>query len=97
MTHITDLESLWDGPLFRLRSGELLPADVDEVLGVLQSIRIDDAESVIDRQLVSLLWYLPLFADWQSARVAKRGGDLSLLSRFVDGVTNEVERLLGVP
>ena len=97
MSDVGRLEVLWSGPLFRLRAGELSAADVDEVLSVIRAVGVGDADQVVDRRLVSLLWYLPLFVGWQSERVSERGGDSVLFARLLDGVTTEVERILGVP
>jgi hypothetical protein len=52
---------------------------------------------VIDRRLVALLWYLPLFIQWQIHRVEEAGGDPIRVSAVVDKVTSRLEEILGVP
>jgi hypothetical protein len=38
-----------------------------------------------------------MFMGWQERRVRERGGDIDAYVRAVATMTNEVERLLGVP
>lgn len=94
------LEALWDEPdgaLYRLRQGEFTDEAESVVLSVLRTVELSTADEVAFRRAVSLIWYMPLFIGWQVERVAERGGDAAQLSRFRSLVTNEVERLLGVP
>lgn len=94
---LTDwLESAWDrGFLWDLRQGSWEASRADEFLSALRSAKLTEQEFV-PRRLVSLLWYIPLFLSWQDERVSgfiKRDDYL----RYVNQVTNEVERLLGLP
>ena len=94
------LEALWDEPsgaLYRLRQGEFTGDIEDAVLSVLRTLDLDAEGDAVFRRAVSLIWYLPLFIGWQEERVAERGSDGHQLRRFRNQVTNEVERLLGVP
>lgn len=91
------LESAWseeDGFLFRLRVGEFETAKSASFLATLRKIDADQ-DNVLNRRAVSLLWYVPLFLEWQRERIDKKyWSELNLL---ITSVTNEVERLLGVP
>ena len=44
-----------------------------------------------------MLWYLPLFMQWQIERVREAGGDTAAYSRAITDVTSQLERILGVP
>lgn len=52
---------------------------------------------MIPRRAVSLLWFIPVFMEWQTERVRACGGDTRAYARAVSEATNEIERLLGVP
>jgi hypothetical protein len=51
----------------------------------------------INRRIVSLLWYMPLFMAWQKDRVQEAGGDAAGLERAANEVQSIVERVLGIP
>jgi len=100
VSDVEAVEALWappGGPLYVLRQGILTSEGVSGVSAVLRSIEIDSGSSQISRRLVSLLWYMPIFIDWQEGRFAERGGDIAVLRRFRAEVTNEIERILGTP
>ena len=94
---ITALEAQFDeneGFLGLLRAGHFDTLARDAFLRLLRSIHVDPA-APLDRQLVSILWYLPLLLRWQEDRLD--GDDLSSLMAVEDTVVNELERILGVP
>jgi hypothetical protein len=92
------LERLWDepdGPLYCLRQGQLTTRGCDEVLHTLRDVNLSDPD--VPRRVVSLLWYMPTFIGWQTERVVEHGGSADELRRFNTEVTDELERILGVP
>jgi hypothetical protein len=97
---IAELEAAWSEPngvLFRLRQGELNSDDLADLLALLRQIDINTDASPLPRRFVSLVWYLPLFVEWQRERVSEAGGDVDTVVKFANTFTNETERLLGVP
>jgi hypothetical protein len=93
------LESQWEpenGFLWKLRQGQFIEEEYLSFCDELSSLSIAEDENIPVR-LVSLLWYVPLFMDWQKQRVEECGGDRDDYSKAVSSITNEVERLLGVP
>jgi hypothetical protein len=94
------LESEWskpDGFLGRAREGLF-----DERQGVgfvakLEDIKPHAADTSIDRRLVALLWYIPLFLPWQTERIAKSRGNVVAFEQLTDRVQEIVEDILGVP
>jgi hypothetical protein len=92
-------ESEWspeNGFFWRIRQGHFANCEFERALGKISAISIAE-ESEIPRRLASLLWYIPLFMQWQTERVRKAGGDVEAYLKAVTSMTNEIERLLGVP
>lgn len=97
---IERLEELWSDPygvLYLLRQGRYDPSAAAVVTDQLAAIATPDESAMLPRRLVSLLWYLPTFLEWQRERVAEAGGDVAHLEGLIDQVRNRVEELLGVP
>jgi hypothetical protein len=97
---IRELESFWDsdhgGVFWELRQGKFVEKDVISVAAWLERCHVEGAAS-LPRRFVSLLWYIPLFLDWQKERVVEAGGDSAAYERVSNLVANQVERILGVP
>jgi hypothetical protein len=47
--------------------------------------------------MLSLVWYIPSFLEWQKERVLEHGGDEVLYEKFITDVQNSMEISLGVP
>ncbi len=96
---IDALESEWspeDGFFWRVRQGHFNPNDFERALKKLATITMaEDAD--VPRRLVSLLWYIPLFMQWQVERVQENKGDVNAYMAAITKMTNEVERVLGMP
>lgn len=94
---IDQLEAQWSdeqGFLFQIRMGRFDLAKAEDLVLTIEQIEATDASSV-PRRAVSLLWYLPLFLGWQRERIdPKYWGELD---RVITSVTNQLERILGVP
>ena len=96
---IVDLEAYWnDGSLLEAARHGIFRADeADTFLELLRSIAIGDHE-LVPKRLLSLLWYLPLFLEWQKERVSEVSpGHIIDYVRFVTEVINILEGVLGVP
>lgn len=94
---ISDLEAeydLDDGFLGLLRGGHYDTRARDRFLHLLESIDLGSSE-VVNKRLVSLLWYVPLFLQWQDRRLDEE--ERAQLRQVLDQVTNQLERILGVP
>jgi hypothetical protein len=93
------LESDWSkdqGFFWRIRQGQFHPAEFARVLQNISSVSFDE-DAQLPRRIVSLLWYIPVFMEWQRERVSERGGDSVAYEKAITAMTNEIERLLGVP
>jgi hypothetical protein len=98
-TTIENLEREWDfdtGFFGLLRKGELDTGSLNRLVKTLSVLDYDDHD-IVDRRVVSLLWYMPLFMGWQKENVEENGGDLADLESASNLVQNHVERILGIP
>jgi len=95
---IKRLELEWDvhGFLWNVRQGCFSLDDAQKFLSFLKQIELDD-NAQIPKRLLSLLWYLPPFLEWQKERVQERSGNRAAYERFVTEVYNTLETVLGVP
>lgn len=96
---VAALESEWSPPggfFWRARQGDFRPDDFRRALSVVAAVHPPEAGG-IPRRLVSLLWYIPSFMQWQTERVRESGGDAEAYVRSAAIMTNEIERILGVP
>jgi hypothetical protein len=98
-TEIGELESEWsleEGFFWQLRQGHFTGNDFDRALKKISAIFIPE-DVDLPRRVVSLLWYIPIFMQWQVERVQENKGDVSGYAKAITRMTNEIERLLGVP
>ena len=96
---ITNLEREWEfesGFLGRLRRGNFDRASLDRLIRTLDLVDTE-GDTTINRRVVSLLWYMPIFMGWQAERVKEAGGDVAELDKATNRVQNMLERILGVP
>lgn len=96
---IEALESEWspdEGFFWRVRQGHFNPNDFERALKKVSAITIEE-DAEVPRRVVSLLWYIPLFMQWQVERVQENKGDVKAYDVAITTMTNEIERLLGVP
>lgn len=94
---ISELEAEYDqeeGFLGLLRGGHFDTRARDRFLRLLDSIELGPGE-MISRRLVALLWYVPLLLEWQARRLDEE--ERVALRQVIDRVTNQLERILGVP
>lgn len=94
---IPDLEAEYDqdeGFLGLLRAGHFDSLARDRFFRLLQSIDPGTSGS-IDRRVVALLWYVPMFMEWQERRLD--ADEQEALRAAANRVTSELERILGMP
>lgn len=92
------LEQAWEpGVLSDLRQGIFRQDACSALVEELRSFNYSKQTVQIDRNVVRLLWYLPLFLSWQTDRIRDQGGDVEEYRRFENAVATEVERILGIP
>ena len=96
---IANLEREWEfesGFFGRLRRGEFDRASLNRLIRTLDLID-PQGDTVVNRRVVSLLWYMPIVMGWQVDRVQESGGDIAELDKAITQVQYSVERILGVP
>lgn len=95
------LDKAWDeeaGFLFGIRNRNF---DEKEGLLLLEALRsyLSPEEACIDRDLVRLLWFIPLYMEYQTYNI-KQAFDEETLQKYQDisnQILDEVSRILGYP
>ena len=92
------LEDSWDhdyGFFGKLHQGFFDEKLYQEFLESLKLISFEQ-ESVISKNVIRLLWYIPLFMEWQKERI---NSVISLQEYSIKKtqIENELERILGTP
>lgn len=92
------LEEYWDvsGFFYQLRQGDFDYKAYTEFLLVLKRMEPDESITV-EKRIVSLLWFIPVFMRWQTERVAEKGADMEIYRRAEDEIVDELIRILGIP
>ncbi|MBO8201450.1 hypothetical protein ACFW4X_27705 [Streptomyces smyrnaeus] len=95
------LDLAWDperGVLGKLRDGIYDAELAQEYITLLESIEIEEGEH-LHPDFVRLLWFSPIFSEWQSKRIAEFGSESDKLDsmNFANKVLSRVERILGIP
>jgi hypothetical protein len=93
------LEAEWekpDGFFGKVREGNFDEDHGEQVLAKIREFNFK-AISAIDKRLVALLWYIPLFLGWQTKRVAEKGGDVVAYERFEDRMLTVLQEGGNVP
>src|SRR5690242_3214396 len=93
------LDLAWDrddGFLGRLRAGDFSEDLGDEYIALLQAIELEPGER-IDPEFVRLVWFAPLFAEWQRGRALERGADVVKLDRVINLIRERLLIVLGSP
>ncbi len=96
---ITKVEAEWapeTGFFWNLRQGNFKSAAMRRALDAIASIPTP-TERQIPTRLVSVLWYIPMFMEWQADRVRECGANVANYQIATSKFTREVERILGVP
>jgi len=95
---ITQLEFEWEtnGFLGKLRSGIFEKEGCERVEKILESIDLGKQKS-IDRRLVALTWYMPMFITWQIERVQEQGGPVRELKKALNQIHGTLEKFLDIP
>jgi hypothetical protein len=96
---INRLDDEWDqddGFLGRLRAGLFDREGYERFLGLVRSI--ETKGDVFDRRLVELLWFVPLFMEWQTERLERTSGmSRDEFRTYKNEVVDLFFKVLGVP
>ncbi|MBT9587129.1 hypothetical protein IV102_27550 [bacterium] len=94
----TRLEKEWDldeGFLGRLRMRVFDQEAHRRLLEILSQI---PASPTLDRDLVRLIWYIPVFLEWNKEQVVSISNvDETTYERAGNALLGEIERILGLP
>ncbi len=98
-TVIKELERAWDlndGFLGGLREGVYRHDELERLVNTLRSIELTDPEN-IDKRLVSLTWFIPIFLTWQKERLTSQNIDVSRIDQAINRIEEVLEKILGTP
>ncbi len=96
-TLITSIESEWepgDGFFWKIRQGVFRDSDFERAFEKVKAVPTF-SDRPVPARLVSLLWYVPLFMQWQVERVREQGGDEARYATATNKMTAEVEEGIG--
>ena len=96
---VAGIEAEWEpdvGFFWSIRQGIFRKDEFERTLARLATLPSVSQEALPAR-FVSVLWYIPIFMQWQLERVSERGGNLSEYGVAMNKLTAEVERILGTP
>jgi len=93
-----ELEAAWEldtGFLGCLRAGVFDPVLYADFLATLSRIHVEE-HALLPRRLVTLLWFIPLFMEWQTGHITKSmpPKDYQAARTRVEA---QLERILGFP
>uniref|UniRef100_A0AAU2VT15 Uncharacterized protein n=1 Tax=Streptomyces sp. NBC_00008 TaxID=2903610 RepID=A0AAU2VT15_9ACTN len=93
------LDLAWDpdeGVLGKLRSAIFDAELAATYVALLNSIEIPEGEP-LHADFVRLIWFAPIFTEWQIDEVVKQGAERQAVVKFGDQVRERVMELLGTP
>ena len=93
------LDLAWDqdeGFLGMLRTGRFSQLAGEQYLELLTSIEIEEGVH-LHPEFVRLVWFVPIFLEWNEERAVERGADKVLVGQFVNLVRERIIELLGAP
>ncbi len=99
---IDTLDNEWSETGFfeKLRYDNIIDFDRGfELLENVKSFQINEEKELINRKLVSLLWYIPQFMEWQKERLSEKYDNelMKKYNKIIGHFNNEIERILGLP
>jgi hypothetical protein len=89
------LEEAWEnGFFFNLRYGKFKEDQYQKLRTVFEAV---PSNVDLDKRLVSLLWFIPTFIQWQEERLLQAGMEKGKINEVYDFFYNECEAILGLP
>lgn len=97
-TAIKALTEEWseDGFLGKVRYLEFDETGFERLVSTLEKVSLE-SETQLDKRLVSLLWFIPLFLEWQKPNFEKAGKDVQQLEQASNRIIPLLYEILGVP
>lgn len=98
-TIVTKLGHEWEQPhgfFGLLRQGVFDQGSFDRATAILAGVDITNEDS-IDRRLVELIWFIPIFMVWQRERLQENGVNLHEYDEACHIMLNHVYAILGMP
>ncbi|MCX5009445.1 hypothetical protein OG765_00235 [Streptomyces sp. NBC_00555] len=93
------LDLAWDdesGFFGLLRAGSFSQAAADTYITLLNSIEVEEGEP-LNQDFVRLIWFAPIFMEWQIERNVESGANKMDLVNSIDQIRERVMEILGTP
>ena len=84
-----------NGFLGAFRSLEFDPIKYQRFVRLLRSI--ENQGETINSRLIAVVWFIPIFMEWNHERVIEKGANRLAVRRAVSEVTSILEEKLGLP
>ena len=101
---VQGLSQEWDIPdgfFYNSRSRKLDPEGYERVISLLKRAKdymSSSNDTVLDREFVKNIWFIPIFLEWQSERVLKKNDDTGkIYLNWVAAIEKLIEEILGTP
>lgn len=89
----------WDaetGFLGGVRYRQFNQEHLERLINTLRATNIEN-QPCLDRKLVALLWFMPLFLEWQKQSYEETDIQYEKLDTAINRIVNELYRILGIP
>ena len=96
---ISQLQREWQRPagfLGGLKPGHFDPEGLQRLVTILDSIAVEN-ECLMDRKLVSLLWFIPIYLEWQKPHFLGQDEDVQKIQEAINSVMPRLYEILGIP
>lgn len=95
---IDRMEVEWDeGGFFeQIRNGNYDDSRANYIIDLICALETN-GQDFLPRRLVALIWYIPIFLEWQVERVVEQGGDNIAFDNFRTKTLNILQNVLGIP
>jgi hypothetical protein len=93
--YISAIEEEWEpetGFFWRIRQGDFRKDDFERTLRKLAAVP-NTTEQLLPARFVSVVWYIPIFMEWQRDRVRECGVNPDEYAVATNHLMNEVERI----
>ena len=98
-TAIEQLNREWEsqnGFLGKARYRTFDSDGLDRLIQTLESIDVEDKD-YLDRRLVSLLWFIPIFLEWQKPSFREVEKETQSLDSAINRIMPLLYKILGIP
>jgi len=83
--------------LYNPTKGEFNKLQFDELKNEHDNFELGKEIEFLDRDFVSMIWFIPTFISWQEERLLNNNINSSLIQEISNYFYNKCEEILGIP